>query len=86
METEYYAALEAWYAKQSRDELREDLEEVLEQSNYSLCFYNGTEATVITDAFVGDYYDSDYTYASDAPVIIYEAYNQSSLEKVKLRS
>lgn len=85
METEYYAALEAWYAKQSRDELREDLEEeVLEQSNYSLCFYNGTEATVITDAFVGDYYDSDYTYASDAPVIIYEAYNQSSLEKVKL--
>jgi hypothetical protein len=85
METEYYAAREAWYAKQSRDELREDLEEeVLEQSNYSLCFYNGTEATVITDAFVGDYYDSDYTYASDAPVIIYEAYNQSSLEKVKL--
>jgi len=85
METEYYAAREAWYAKQSRDELREYLEEeVLEQSNYSLCFYNGTEATVITDAFVGDYYDSDYTYASDAPVIIYEAYNQSSLEKVKL--
>lgn len=85
METEYYAAREAWYAKQSRDELREDLEEeVLEQSNYSLCFYNGTEATVITDAFVGDYYDSDYTYASDAPVIIYEAYNQSSLKKVKL--
>lgn len=85
METEYYAAREAYYAKLSRDELREDLEEeTLEQSSYSLCFYNGTEATVITDAFVGDYYYSDYTYASDAPVIIYEAYNQSSLEKVKL--
>ena len=85
METEYYAAREAWYAKQSRDELREDLEEeVLEQSNYSLCFYNGTEEVVITDAFVNDYYSPDYTYASEAPVISYEAYNQSSLEKVKL--
>ena len=43
---------------------------------------------MITDAFVGDSYSfafySDNTYASDAPVIIYEAYNQSSLEKVKL--
>lgn len=84
IETEYYAAREAYYAKLSRDELREDLgEETLEQSSYSLCFYNGTEETVITDAFVGGYY-SDYTYASDSPVISYEAYNQSSLEKVKL--
>ena len=84
IETEYYAAREAYYAKQSRDELREDLaEETLEQSSYSLCFYNGTEEVVITDAFVGGYY-SDYTYASEAPVISYEAYNQSSLEKVKL--
>ena len=85
METEYYEARDAYWAKENRDELRADLEEeTLEQSSYSLCFYNGTEATVITDAFVGDYYYSDYTYASDAPVIIYEAYNQSSLEKVKL--
>lgn len=49
METEYYAAREAYYAKLSRDVLREDLEErTLEQSSYSLCFYNGTEAVVIT--------------------------------------
>lgn len=84
MESEYYAAREAYYAKLSRDELREDLEEeTLDQSSYSLCFYNGTEAVVITDAFVGDYY-SNYTYASEAPVITYEAYNQSDLDKVKL--
>lgn len=84
IETEYYAAREAYYAKQSRDELREDLaEETLEQSSYSLCFYNGTEEVVITDTFVGGDY-SKYTYASEAPVISYEAYNQSSLEKVKL--
>lgn len=86
MKTEYYAAREAYYAKLSRDELREDLEEeTLDQSSYSLCFYNGTEEVVITDAFVGGYYyDSSYTYASNAPVIAYEAYNQSNLEKVKL--
>ncbi len=84
IETEYYAAREAYYAKLSRDELREDLgEETLEQSSYYLCFYNGTEETVITDAFVGGY-SSDYIYASDSPVVSYEAYNQSSLEKVKL--
>ena len=86
METEYYAAREAYYAKLSRDELREDLEEeTLEQSSYSLCFYNGIEEVVITDAFVdGYYYYSSYTYASNVPVIAYEAYNQSNLEKVKL--
>ena len=84
METEYYAACEAYYAKESRDELRAELEEeTLEQSSYSLCFYNGTEGIVITDAFVGGYY-SDYSFASDAPVISYGAYNQSGLEKVKL--
>ena len=81
MTTEYNAARDAYLAKKNRDELRADLEEkTLEQSSYSLCFYNGTEAAVITDAFN----NSDYTYAFDAPVIIYEAYNQSSLEKVKL--
>lgn len=85
MEAEYYSAREAYYAKLSRDELREDLEEeTLDQSGYSLCFYNGTEATVITDAFANDFYSSGYTFASDTPVIAYEAYNQSNLEKVKL--
>jgi len=85
MENEYYAALEAYNAKEYRDSLRAALEqETLEQANYSLCFYNGTEEIVITDAFVGDYEYSDYTVASDAPVISYKAYNQSSLEKVKL--
>lgn len=84
IQTEYDAAREAYYEKLFRDELREELiEETLEQSSYSLCFYNGMEETVITDAFVGEY-NSDYTYASDNPVISYEAYNQSSFEKVKL--
>jgi len=84
LETEYIAAAEAYYEKQYRDTLRADLEATtLEQANYSLCFYNGKEEIVITDAFVGGDYSS-YTIASDAPVISYQAYNQSSLEKVKL--
>lgn len=85
IETEYYAAYEAYYAKLSRDELREELkEETLEQSSYSLCYYNGTEEVVITDALVGGSYSSSYNYASKQPVITYEAYNQSNFEKVKL--
>lgn len=80
IETEYDAALDEYRAKESRDELRADLkEETLEQSNYSLCFYNGTEEIVITDAFAGD-----YSHADDTAVICYETYNQSNLEKVKL--
>lgn len=91
MQTEYYAACDAYWAKENRDDLRADLEEeTLEQSSYSLCFYNGTEVTVITDAFVENHYypflvgpdHFDYTYASDAPDIIFEAYNQSGLEFV----
>ena len=85
LEEAYYAARDAYWAKEARDELREDLaEETLEQAKYSLCFYNGTDGSVITDAFVGNEYYFDYTVASEAPVISYEAYNQSSLEKVKL--
>lgn len=82
---EYDAACNAYYAKLSRDELRAALAEAtLEQSSYSLCFYNGAEATVVTDAFVGNDLYLDYTCASDAPVIIYEAYNQSNPEEVNL--
>ena len=85
MYAEYEEAYYAYWAKEDRDELREELEgETLDYSNYALCYYNGTKETVITDAFIKDYYYSYYTYASDAAVIIYEAYNQSNFEKVKL--
>lgn len=81
---EYEAAYDAYWEKKSRDSLRANLEgETLDQTAYSLCFYNGEETTVITDAFVDSYY-SNYTVADDAPVISYEAYNQSNLEKIKI--
>ena len=81
----YENAYDAYRAKLNRDSLRESLEEeTLEQSSYTLCFFNGTEEAVITDAYVGGEYYSGYTVADDVAVISYEAYNQSNLEKVKL--
>ncbi|MBE6963979.1 MAG: hypothetical protein E7443_05230 [Ruminococcaceae bacterium] len=79
LDEEYYDAVEAYWDKDSRDDLREDLkEETLEITNLSLCFYDGTEETVLTDT-----YDSG-TSASDAPVIVFSAYDPSHIEKVKL--
>ncbi len=84
IESEYETARAAYIAKLSRDDMRAALEEeTLERSGYSLYYYDGAEDTVITDAAVGGYY-SAYACASDKPVISYEAYNQSGLEKVKL--
>lgn len=53
---------------------------MLGQFQYSLCFYNGAEETVLTDAL------SEYSYlcASDVPVIVYEAYASLSTKPVKL--
>lgn len=87
LDAEYQAAYEAYYAKLSRDGLRETLkEETLEQPSYSLCFYNGTEETVITNDFVVDnnylYYFA--VYAEEAPVIAYKTHKESGTEKVKL--
>ncbi len=81
---EYRAALEAYDEKEFRDELREKLaEKTLEQSEYSLCFYNGTEEVVITDSFAYDLYSTN-PCADDAPIVIYQAYNRADIEKVKL--
>lgn len=84
IENEYYAEMQAYWAKEKRDELRESLkEETLDLSGYPLCFYNGIDTTVITDELVGEYY-FDYTYADNEPVIAYEAYNPSAIKRVKL--
>lgn len=84
IDNEYEIANDEYLAKESRDELRENLEEeTLEQSAYSLCFYNGAEKVVLTDALDYSSY-SNYTYAFETPVISYGGYNPSDFEKVKL--
>lgn len=85
---EYSVASDKWYGKQIRDELREALkEETMVRVICSLCYYNGTEEVVITDALSTSsdaFSKSASNCASETPVIIYPAYNQSSFEKVKL--
>lgn len=91
LETEYYEVRDAYLAKLSRDEMRDRLEEAtLENTSYSLYFFDGAEKKLISNSFIGGYYYyndtyyySDYTVASDAPVIIYAAFNQSDIGKVK---
>lgn len=79
---EYEEAYEAYYAKANRDEWRASLaSKKLSDTTYSLCFYNGTEKTVVTDTFSGTY---SYTAGTKKPVISYVAYNQETLEKEKL--
>lgn len=78
----YKEAYKAYYAKANRDDWRAALSDTkLSDTTYSLCFYNGTEKTVITDAFSGNY---SCTAGAERPVISYVAYNQESLEKEKL--
>lgn len=87
----YKAALEEYKAKQSRDEMRAELDgETLNATCFSLCFYNGTEETVIAkDAYIGiGEYIYNITYSTDfafnVPVIAYPVEDPSTREKVKL--
>ena len=83
LEEEYDAAMEAYWDKAARDDLRKDLkDEKLERTRYTLYFYDGKESTAITDAFAADY--ANYDVASDVPVLIYEAYDKLDITKVNL--
>lgn len=78
---EIYDSGEIYYLKSEPEELLPMDKGTIEQPVYSLCYFNGTEETVITDTFV--YYDNSYNsyaIAANAAVIAYEAYDQSHLE------
>ena len=77
-----YDSGEIYYLKSEPEELLPMDKGTIEQPVYSLCYFNGTEETVITDTFV-EYdieYDNSYEIAENAAVIAYEAYDQSHLE------
>ena len=76
----YQEAYTAYREKVTRDNMRESLSDrTLSQTQYSLYYFNGTESTLVTDAFC-----SDDASASDSPLLVFEAYEQSSVDKVKL--
>lgn len=77
----YQKESEEYHAKLERDYFRKYLdEEKVEQTVYTLCYYDGEQETIISDSFT----DSSYTYAADTPVITYTAYDQSEDIRVKL--
>ena len=83
MSAEYDAAYESYCAKVRRDNLRKSLENRYSGSlTCSLCFFDGTEETVITDSFYGSgWEDNNMQGPGDALVIACETYD---LEKIKL--
>lgn len=72
---EIYDSGEIYYLKSEPEEPLLMDKGTIEQPVYSLCYFNGTEETVITDTF-----SHLYEIATNAAVIAYEAYDQSHLE------
>lgn len=75
---EIYDSGEIYYLKSEPEEPLLMDKGTIEQPVYSLCYFNGTEETVITDTFDNSY--NSYAIAANAAVIAYEAYDQSHLE------
>lgn len=82
LQNEYSAAEEAYSAKRSRDRIREDLAlEKMEQTVYSLYYFDGKTETAVTDALVDRW---SVTAARDSAALVLQIYNQSEVRKVKL--
>lgn len=76
----YRKEFEEFNEKLNRDYAREYLaEEKIEQTTYSLCYYNGEEESMISDTFT----NFSYVCAADTPVITYMAYDRSEDITVK---
>lgn len=75
-----YDSGEIYYLKSEPEEPLLMDKGTIEQPVYSLCYFNGTEETVITDTFVYIMNSDSYEIATNAAVIAYEAYDQSHLE------
>ncbi|MBE6946649.1 MAG: zinc ribbon domain-containing protein [Ruminococcaceae bacterium] len=82
----YQQAYTAYWEKQDRDSLRNSLKnQTIEQSQYTLFFFDGKEAVKLTEGFVYDsYYSSSYQFAYEAPVVVYQARQKANIEKIKL--
>lgn len=82
---EYLKAKNTYNEKQTRDILRKSLsDEKLTYTSYTLYYYNGEAEKTLTDAFVSSSDGSNYIVAEKNPIIIYSAYKESAVTKVKL--
>lgn len=80
----YEIDYDVYLAKLERDELRYELEEeTYSYTEYTLCYFDGTKETVISDYIYNNY---DFEYADEIPVIYYKSYNKPDFNKIKLSS
>lgn len=78
----YEVDYDEYLAKLERDEIRYELEEdTYSYTEYTLCYFDGTKETVLSDYIYGYY---DLKYADENPVIYYKSYNKPDFEKIKL--
>lgn len=76
----YKEASNSYWARAARDEMRVSLTKAaLSHNTYTLCYFNGTEETVLTEDF-----SKINAAAIDAPVLVYQVYNPTTFNKVKL--
>lgn len=75
------AKLGNYYAKLERDRLREDLKSETIITDYTLYFFDGTEATVVADGVNGE---SHVFWANEKPVIVFSACSEPVDLKIKL--
>lgn len=79
---EYKQAYELYRAKVSRDALRENLaEKTMDRTEYSLYFFDGKEASVVSKALVSE---QSINTASKKPVVVLQTYNAANVPSVKL--
>lgn len=80
MEKEYNAAVKKYEEKLKRDELREELQNTqMNETKYSLYYYNGTEEVLLTENLTGTH---ECTYSEEKPVVLYNVYCPGELPEI----
>lgn len=76
----YEATIDAYYEKQSREELRDELRnETWERDEYTLYYYDGKEEVEVTDTFA--FYS--WGVATEVPVLAFSMYEDNAMDKIK---
>lgn len=83
LKEEYNKALDLYYEKEYRDEIRFQIEEwgPISFTEYALYLYNGTDEVLLSDTLTSQYAEA---YASDAAVLVYETYLPQEVPVLKI--
>lgn len=81
LKAEYDEAVDAYNAKQMRDEIRGYLDRTVTYYEYALSYFNGTEEVLLSDCVTSQNVESS---ATDVAVVVYSAYVPRTVEKPKM--